>query len=277
MPRKVERLLAVMLLALAIPVAAATPTASPTASPELAQGASALDALAGWRAAEERTYRLAGDGVRAFSCRVRGSAVEEVAGSAADVRLFWRDGQARVTIDSPGLESEKRAGLAAMVESIASLVLPQPPTRSLQGHVVRVLQGDPWLKVGERGFEAVARRTDIEPRITRVAIGAGGLITRERVERQDGQVSEFVHEHDVIGGRFVPVATRGTFRGEPVSVTLEWGTEVAGRPVPTRVVVDQGGHAATFLLSEHVINGPIDPDVLPPLRTVHGLAAGAKP
>ena len=69
------RLVPALLVALGMPPStAATPPAAPPA------GSSALDAWGAWHDAEGRTYRLAEDGVRTFSCRIDSSLVDLLAG-----------------------------------------------------------------------------------------------------------------------------------------------------------------------------------------------------
>ena len=222
--------------------------------------------------------------MRTFSCRIESSLVDLLAGpggpfenDAPRITLWWRDGEARVTVEgAANLDAESRGRLAGLIEPLHEMILPMRPSRALVAHAFRFLPADdPWVRVGERGIEAVARQSGDDPVRQRIAIGPGGLVTRDRIERADGSVSEFTYEHALKDGRYLLTSTTGVFRDMKVSVVIEWGMAVAGRPLPTRIEVDQrpvdetgealpaGLASQVFRLSRHQINGEIPASVLP--------------
>ncbi len=255
---------------------AAGPAAAVGAAPPPA-GASALDAWAAWRTAEDLTYRLPEDGVRTLVADVESSLVDLLAapggplsGAGTRITLYWRDGECRVVITGgEALDPAARGRLAALIEPLHEMILPYRPSRSLMGYSFRFLAADdPWLRMGERGIEAVARTEGGDPERAVIAIGAGGLVVRELIERGGGAASEFEYEHVLRDGRHLLGVARGIFRGVEVSLTFEWGAKLGHRPLPTRLQVDQSdGEGAAgkqvFRFSRHHVNGPIPEDVLP--------------
>ena len=266
----------------AAPAAVAAPSTAATPAPAapLPPGSSALDAWGAWREAEGRTYRLAEDGVRRFSCDVESSLVSLLSGPGGPlegdpprIRLWWRMGEVRATLEGGSkLDPDTRGRLAGLIEPISEMILPYRPSRGLVSHVFRFLPGDTWARVGEKAIEATARRPGDDPARAIIAIGPDGLVARERIERADGSVSEFEYEHVLRNNRYLLKSAHGTFRGMQVSVQLEWELEVARRPLPTRLQVEQrdengplpdGLATQVFRFTHHQVNGDIPADILP--------------
>ena len=192
---------------------------------------------------------------------------------------------AAVVVQSRPADPESRLPesyrLAGLIEPLHEMILPVRPSRALVGHSFRFLPADdPWVRIGERGIEAVARRSGEDPGRQRIAVGPDGLVVRDRIERADGSVSEFTYEHALKDGRYLPTSTTGVFRDMKVSVSIEWGLVVSGRSLPTRIEViqqpaDESGEALpaglatqVFRLSRHQLNGEIPASVLPPVPDV---------
>jgi hypothetical protein len=224
--------------------------------------------------------------VRTFSCDVESSLVSLLSapggpleGDPPRIRLWWRMGEVRATLEGGGrLDPEVRGKLAGLIEPIAEMILPYRPSRGLVAHAFRFLPpGDPWTRVGERALEAKARHPGEDPALSRIALGPDGLVARERIERADGSVSEFEYEHVLRDNRYLLKSARGTFRGMQVSVQLEWELQVAHRPLPTRLQVDQRDEAGplpeglasqVFRFTHHQVNAEIPADVLPEKPTL---------
>lgn len=243
-------------------------------------GAGGEDARAAFVAAEARTYHLAADGISRFACRVTSPVVARLTeaggrheGGELSFTLWWESsGRTGVAVDAKGVElsREERDELVGFFSSVHQLVLPWPSSVRLSRHAWR------WARSavpGEVLVEAVAVDAEDERRLARFTVGANGLVVKEHSETRAGEVSDLRYRHVASGPRWLVAGCDGTFRGKHVSVDLEWGAEVSGRPVPTRLVVRQ--HEVTgvgaprlvdeveFILSGHrfdaSITGPWPP------------------
>lgn len=182
-------------------------------------------------------------------------------------------GEVRVTLEGGSkLDAETRGRLAALVEPIAEMILPFRPSRGLFAHSFKFLDGDAWVRVGERGVEALARQSGEDPARALIGIGPDGLVARERIERADGSISEFEYEHVLRNNRYLLKSAQGRFRNMEVAVLLEWELEVGHRPLPTRLQVTQREEGSelppelatqVFAFTRHQVNGEIPADILP--------------
>ena len=251
-----------------------SPVAARRAAPP--QGASALDAWAAYRDAEDRTYRLAEDGVHRFSCRVGGPFVQNLshpggplAGTSARVLLGWRDGSVRVSLDGAEAPPELVDSIANLVEPLRELILPYRPSRGLTAHVFRFIAADPFLQPGESGIEATARDTGAPIARLVAAVGDDGLVHGEWIRRADGSVAQYRYRLSPLRGRQVMTGCEGFVGGRHVTVDIEWDAVADDRPLPTRVEVSRDApgsderDSALFTLSEHAVNGDVADGLLP--------------
>jgi hypothetical protein len=214
--------------------------------PDLSTGASALDAWAALRDAEERTWRVRGPGIHSFACRVRSPQLARLADGLSSVpggeltfALWWQAPDRRdVTLSGARgeLSPEAASSLTSLVEPLHDLLLADRPTERLRGHVF-VFVEEPSADTARRVIEARAASPDDPRRRARYMLDAEGLIVGERTETAEGERSEYVYVHERRAGRHLLVGATGIHRGVRVDLTIDWGLELDGRPLPTRVTV----------------------------------------
>ena len=242
--------LAVLLLSLLSGSGVGEPRFEPALEPAtgaLGPGASALDAWAALADADERAYSLPGTGLRSFAARVRSPELSRLAAERSDVDpaelqfVLWWESPDRRRVTLSGARGEMEAGLvdalSGLVQPLHELLLPVPPSQRLRGHAFLFVEGPE--PTGRAVIEARARNPDDPRRLARFTIGESGLVVREWSATAEGEESDYHYAYRRVQGHEVLVGVTGLHRGHRVDLTIDWGSEVDGLLVPTRVTMRQ--------------------------------------
>lgn len=251
------------------------PPRSAAPAEDFAPGASALDAWAELRDAEERVFSLTGAGLSSFHARLRSPQVESLADTLSSVpgeelrfALWWKaPDRRRITLSGTRGELSPETGqrLAGLFEPLLELLVPESQTHRLRSHAFVFVETPAGLS-SRRVVEARARTPDDPRRLARFTIDERGLVVRQETETSSGDVSDYHYAHVERDGRYLLVGVTGTHRGSRVDLTVHWGGPVEGLPVPTRVTArqldvlgrPQGALGEVeYRLSEQSVNEPV--------------------